>query len=685
MANGTIIGTETTERPETLMRLILRTGQSTGAPGGSDGSVTGPTWHAAQTVLVSGAEPSWSRCVIALAANTVETMPSVVGSNLIKTIKAGTPAKVVAEWEGARFTLINGFVVSLVEDLELDVARALVMDARFFLDGIPIMGSLRASGESDALFCLAAPCIMNEGGYPNCCLRGESLAFCPPRMGLAPEEVPPAKPEQSKASYWTLPLAVEYFRQRVSGTAPTSAPFLLTLPTDPPLRFPQGLGATLEDTTFDSTASRKVRQMDFDGLSLAAALQKICEMAGPFALGLDYDSDGFGATIKLVSTRYSDKLAYDAAFAVAGSALNVTPSTATAGTVESSVVGRYTRVAVVGAPRKIERLFTKDGSNNNLEPAWTAAEEAGFIDRLKNPPAGKTSDVEKFRYAVERYPNVFCSYRVRPAFDFQEGTESEGSTLARYPRAPEPRLYTSEVDLEEQATVGRVRRPIPIQFEVSVDNGATWNICDTNDGLEIDFDTGTFSVPGLRKESGGNYSSWSGTVEEPDYITKNLIRATLVVPTDHRLYAALRRKTDPGSFTPGSDNHPPAWEWAQGLARAIVTDAGYLYQHIERRDSYPETPDETDSFYEQPLNDVPVDDTEAIKSHAKRRFADVTAPAVTAQISYPHIFAAVYPGISIRNLKLIGNGGERRIVGCVRSVEWRSDEGGGELTVVNMG
>lgn len=691
MANGTLIGAAATTRAETVMRLVLRTSTSGADAGSTDGELTGPCWHVPQCVLTSGRAPSWARGVIALAANAIETMPSVVGSTVSKKIKGGTQAKIITEFEGVRSVLMTGHVVNMQEDLAADVISVLVMDHRYVLAGIPIMGSLRATGESSTstMFVPAAACVMNPGGKPNCCKRSDLLAFCPPSMGLQSDETPSDLPTDNKACYWTLALAFQYFQQRATATVPTEAPWLVKLPDY--IIFSDSLGAILEDTTFDVTARRKAREMNFEGMTLDEALQSICEMAGPFALALEYHSDGWGSTIKIVDTKYNPALSFDAAFSAAGDAATVIlPTAATTGLIESSVVGRFTRTAVLGAPFRIERRFTKVSSDDNLEPAWSYAQQDAFIELLRNPPGtvNPNDHAEKFRVACQRYPTVFCAWRIRPAFDFQAGTDQAGRSLARIPRAPEPRLYTSLVDLSETDLMTRLKFAMPVLFEVSADGGTTWFTTDQSDGFEIDEESGVIFLPGLRKESGGAYASWSGTVAEPDGITKNRIRATLVVPTDHRLAAAFQRKTDSGTneVIAEAEGQEPAWEWEPGFVRCNLVDAGELYQKLERKDSYPEPEAVAEaSFLGQPISDIPVDDTNAIKSHARRRFADVCPPAVTCQLGYPHIFSAVVPGASIRNLRMLGSDKERRIMGCVRVCEWRSDEVDGESTLVSLG
>lgn len=705
MANASGVSSGGLIRRETVMRLVTRsvTERSPGEGGNQETAMTGTYWSVNHVWLGSGRKPSFALAKIPLAASAVERMPSVFNSSLIKKLKGGTPARVEAEFGGKTFTIMTGVIVNVHEDMAEDTATVMIQDGRYLLE-VPIIGSFWATGSGEPQYVFSRPCLMNPEGLPNCTMQGTSnqLCFCPPNMGLKDGEKPPKDPVTGKACYWTPGRAIEYFQQRTANDAPAIAPFLCKVPTS--VIFSPGLGSALQDTTYDgSDAGPKARVMNFDGYSLLDALSTLCEYAGPYALSMDYDSQGWGGTLTIVPTKFAPSKstpAYDALIALAGDASTVlTPAAASGGSMETTVLGRYTRVAVVGGPHQIERRLYNGGSGDKylLEPAWTTEEQEEFCNFLNNPPNGLTDPVQIFRIARQKWPKVFTAYRIKDGWDFQAGSSRNGKPLARIPRAPAARLFTSFITDTDSDLMTRLKYPLPIGIEIALyaegEDGTNWQYQEKTDGLEIDARNGIVWLEGLCKEVGGRSSTWSGDLRPPEqspgsYIRANRIRATFLMPTDTRLYAAYCRATDTAAAGGNVDVHPdaftPAAEWEKGVSRVAVVDVGDKYQFVERRDSYP-LPEAVgnESGYGQPINDVPLDDTEHCKSHAKRVHADLTPPATTTRVEYPHVFTAIIPGMPVGKLKISGSG-ERVCNAVVVSVEFLSDDKSGEKTVVGM-
>lgn len=207
------------------------------------------------------------------------------------------------------------------------------------------------------------------------------------------------------------------------------------------------------------------------------------------------------------------------------------------GQVRESIVNYFDEAIIAGDPVRVERLFST--YSGGLEKVWTDAEQAAFLQWVKN----NGSDETAWAQACVMWPTVFCAYRIEANFNFLADTkwESMGQRLARrHPRIL-PHLLTG---YNTDAANPTNWRPLDIPIEISADGGSTWTLATYMNGLQLSPDGQYFLIPALR-EYGSTIKTWRGTLANPAAIVANDVLATLAVEADFRVTGYAPKGYDP--------------------------------------------------------------------------------------------------------------------------------------------
>jgi len=647
---------------------------------------SGPYWSCNEVRLKAGRAPSYAIAHIPLKS-TDETSPQIAGvrGGPLDGIKSGTPAAVYDVFTGNENLVMTGVVMNVRQDLKEDAASVVIMDHRVLLAGLKMAGQFHISGTSGVSYRQGLRCLMNEDGMPNCSgyEDGSGLlipVFCPINYGLT-AIAEPGELQVGKASYWTPSLALQYIRWfSTSLTAQSLRTDSTNANGDYPFAFLSGADSSIvwpptyhEVTTglndVSASSVRKAREIDLEGRSVLDAISECAEMAGKFALHIRPTAD-YKGTIEIVPTRYSgggDSIAR----ATAGNANPVLNNCVfAAGTIEEDATDLFTMVAVTGERVFIERRF--DTVSGSLSWAYTAADLSSW-KTLQNGATPLTR-LTRFEEANATYNKVFAALRVTTTNDYQAGTSEEGLPLANIGKPPLPSLLSSFLEgVENSATLmDRMNTPYAIRFEYSEDSGATWKMAEEQDGLSINPQDGTIWITGLRS-IGRTFKSSGTTLNEKlsavSSATPVDIRATLAMPTDHRLTAARKLTTDPTiNVLPSTDTQDDNDRIEPGFSRLYYIDADRLYAKHIRYDAYPVPQSAGGSVQSAPIRDDSSVAHDYIGAHAQRKISELGRLKKTARIIYPLLYSLWRPGMAIKELLNIGAAGTVTSTVPVRAV-----------------
>ena len=254
-----------------------------------------------------------------------------------------------------------------------------------------------------------------------------------------------------------------------------------------------------------------------------------------------------------------------------------------------------------------------------------------------------------------KYPALFAAYRLSPAWDPQAGSPLAGEPFAAVSRPVAPCLLSSYLTGAGVEQVDRLAMRRPIRWEYSADGGSTWLLSFANSGLRVDAD-GTIWIEGLRDAGHTFQAVETGSVPSLSVALQPCsLRATLAIPTDSRLTAALKRATDPtaGVAVAGAVDDADRYEPEFGRMLYVATPDAY-----SREEAYKSWPVPQVIAGAAEVNQTLRDDTDLIEAHASRRVNSEGRLRRGGILILPNAGPIIEPGTPIRALANVGAAGE---------------------------
>jgi len=669
------------------------------------GVQSGPHWTCTKLTQRLGNQPSHALIRIPLAAAVDETAPTVAGvpNGPLTGIKIGTPCIIrgyggVSGGAGDPGTLLlAGTVVDVTPEIgpEQDHAIVEVIDDRYVLEAMQVIGSFWINSDATPRYRQGWPAHFNPGGMPNCTLcavgsEGSYMpVFCPPNFNLSDGETVPGTDSTEvqsgiKATYWTIDLILKYLRWIVSTDIAARVSAFKWYPQLPEfIEWRADYASAIEsgDKEFFNGAAnnsaalgaRKGREMVLEGMTILAALNEVVGAAGPYAVYLQPQVGGsfYINQVQIVKARYSGG-GIDISRPTSGNAadrLNSQKLVVTASLKES---GRnlYTMAAIAGALVYIERRVYSQTTDNDsdgtrgLKKAWTATLLTALQDEIKAALNASTySTAEEAFQALVRKPQywkVCAAYRISEDYNFMLGTSESGLPLCEMGRPILPHQLTSSLEGAAGDTYSRLSARAPIPVEISA-NGTFTDMAlpDSNDGLTLDAD-GTIWLTGLRSQSKTYTIAVTGTAPSVSAvaITPYALRMNVAIPCDHRIVDAMKIPTDQtANVTEVGNLNDDADRIDTTLSRLYYADAGALYSKEIRgsptvpdaaRKSWP-TPESvasTNAYDDKILRN----DIFYLRDALKRRLADIGRVERSGRLVIPHLCFGMPIGTAIRDL-----------------------------------
>lgn len=668
-ANATLTSTESVDLRFALMRpFFAQASQGTGISFRS-----GARWVADKVTLQLGPEPSSALIRIPMAAVSDEVAPAIAGitTSPLQGIKIGTPLKVEGYTDassGNALTLMAGRVVEIHADMKWDRAEIEMLDERWILQACQISGSFWASGSTQGSieYRQGIPFHTNPKGEPNALWVSDSNTgqlvpvLCPKNFGLSNGETPPASAACSttKACHWTPWMIWKYLRFAFDSgvyTAyiATKFPWYAAVPSS--IDWPPAPDSMMEQANSDITA--KSQEFIWEGLNLMAALERSCNMAGPFTpyLGgrVTVNADKtltFRNELSIERKRYNGEgISIDRPISGNAAAVLGKAKTIIEGTLSERGRNLYTRLAVAGELVYIQNRIHNDGSTS-MEAAWTSSDQAAAQAYYRERRDAGNSKADALAKTWRRYRNVFSGVRINPNYNFQSGTSQSDYPRATTNRVPLPHLLTSYLEgtsstIEEKA---RYRRPTLVEYK-----DTTWKLADWNDGFSIDDDLGVMFFDGLREQQRTFAISGNDVVGGNTAVfTARPLRMTLAIPCDHRLTAAYKLASDPTegvNVVPADPNGDDADRIDRTLSRLLYADANGLnvLEIVYDSWSIPEAVDGASADTDGTLRD----DSSKLGNQSQNRILEAGRLDRGGTLIAPWLRFAWAPGTAVREMR----------------------------------
>lgn len=637
---------------------------------------SGPHWKVLTVVKREGGEPAYATAHIPLALTTNETAPTVaaVSGGPLDGIKIGTPAAVFDVYSGRENLVLAGYVTQITQDIKGDSATVVISDHLWMLKGIKLIGSFFLNGIVSVTYCSGVRAVFNPSGEPNCTYEPtyQIPVFCTPRYGLDDGETPPTSlpSAQGKAMYWTPQLIADYLQWVFTNPsaysfATSSQNFFTQVPNE--VTWPSGLSSALDAPDISINTIRKAREFDFEGWNIVAILQALADMSGHYALfvvpGSNYSAD-YGGTLSFQPTRYTGG-GIPIGRSISGNANpNLNYAVFVGGTLQEDGTDLNTMSVTAGDTVYIETRVSTVSSGGFL---W-AHSSADFTAWKAIIASADRSTLDKAQKALDlansTYPRAAAALLIDPNYDFQAGTSESGYPRAKRTRSILPHLFSSYAEGTGGTLQDRLNTARPVIFEYSLDSGSSWTVAREHDGFTVDLSDGTIWLTGLRGvcatlNNGGtavDLNALTGlTSGQVNALTMVDIRATVVIPTDHRLLDAVRSSTDP---TTNLETPPflidDADRIEKGFTRTLYTDAKDLYRYVYRYNSYAPPAAAGGAAAAGSV----IDDTDYLRAHNARTGSDFLRLKKNGRITFPTLMSYLYPGQSILeiwNLDSTGN------------------------------
>lgn len=658
-----------------LMRPKFAQASSTGGVSG----VTGLHWKCTKLVLQAGIAPSYGLCEIPLAALD-DTAPSIAGvsSSPLEGIKIGTPVQIEGITSGSQaVSLFQGYVSDLNARFgpREDTAIVEVLDARWLMEGVPVIGSFwkSASGTNGISYRQGWNAHFNAGGQPNCIYVSGVPVFCEPNYGIGDGESPAdsntGTARETKASFWTSRAVLEYLRfvtrSSTYGTyLQAKFPWLAYL-ADSLVTWPEEYHSAVS-----SGESRKVREFEVKGENILQLMEHVLKGEGAYTIVLGPDvsssadeASSYKAQLQVIRSRYyqGDKTIKRGVGAAANVLTDV--NTVNQGSLRFSGRNLFTKFAGAGALTFIEqRLTSATGANTDpLKRAWSDADQDLAEEFYRTRRNAGDTPAEALEKMYKQYPNVFGAYRINDEYDFQSSTSESVFPRAQVGRPVLGELLSSY--LENSSGTGnydklRFRRPVLFEYKQS----STWKLALAGDAMRRYAD-GTITLSAMQ-EAGQTHDAPSETGSSPSIsavtINPRQLRVSLGIPCDHRLLAAYRLASDTSSsvpvLRPSADD---ADRIHKNFTRLYYIESELYGKELRRgsgdsQGSYPtpEAASGTIASNKDGDNDGALrDDTTLLQAHVQKRADDVGRIERGGTLVIPHVTFAWQPGMSLHALK----------------------------------
>jgi len=667
----------------------------------ADAYKAGPFWTCERIDLSVGPEPSTATCRIPLASGKDERAPSVsaVRGGPLDSIKVGTTGVIRAINSADEYsTVFRGSVTKISHEFDAGTDYALVQmsDARWLLQGVPIVGSYWGLQEEYPVWRPGWAAIPNQYGEPNAIYSEVSncFLFCEPRYGLS-AGAEPADPHEFnivEACYWEPWMLVGHLRYLLQNADRTNFPEAGRLPTG--IIWPEGLADVL-----DIDRSHRCREESLLGKNVADALHDLADQVGGYGLSVDFSTED-SPTLSFVRTRYS--LADDnngpglyVLRPVSGNDLGE-PNITVAGSLVEDGTNLFTRVTVAGAYEMIERRVSTE-SGEGLLRAWTDADKAALSGAINAALlSGKKPEVA-ISEAIRNYPDVFAAIKIDPQYRFWSGiSEYAGGAHSTVSRPILGTLLTSY--LSDSSADAKAQSRMPITWEYQQDGASTWLLADADD-MSIDVrgiirsnklrDTtilgATYSTPAFTCKLKADYKSGL------DYITGNELRATVAIPHDMRIAHTIRHPADANADGAAPVDEVDADRVASHTGRQAYIMAGKdvefdaasgTFRKEYRVESWP-VPETCSNSSVQGDSATPyISDATNIAKAAERRAQKYMRLKRGGEITIPRLSSNWRVGMVINGIEY--NGGRWPLRSVVTAVRWNNTPGR-QYTILGFG
>lgn len=288
---------------------------------------TGPHWEVDRLMKRNGPTPSEAHVLIPLAEldQIAPRIAGVSGSPLEDiligqqcVIQATSPTSGTESTDDAGVTLMVGRVAEINQDIRPDMARLLILDDRWLLEGLQIIGSWWMSGsneDAEIAYRQGVAWYVNERGQPNKIWRSSGgvpvPVMCLPRYGLLDNETPPSPTDTgntTKATFWTAQDILTAIQFAVTQDAynqvkakfpwyPVADPTTLTWDSD-------YASIVIDDSTNEF---RKAREAVYSGTNVLDLITEIVRSCGNYALTMQSESSGDSSknVVRIVPSRYT--------------------------------------------------------------------------------------------------------------------------------------------------------------------------------------------------------------------------------------------------------------------------------------------------------------------------------------------------------------------------------------------
>jgi len=608
-------------------------------------------------------------------------------------------------------------------------------------------------------YCSGVPAWFNPGGRPNMIWYEDKPWFAPhPDYNLksnAPSVSDPSQPPQGGAgervaTYWTLKTILAYLRNTVGPGGTNNEDLLEKFPAlgawPAWIEWPESFGSGLDSDSqanFNSATgqnnsatgeARKGRDINLNGLYLAGdggepgAFDALFEAAGGWSWYLAPGEQTVELTA--VPSRYLSE-GVEMPYAAGGSASSTLANAViTAGRFRESARNYKTKGMISGGIVKGETRLssraadhgggtrTLQESNGTGTPGWVAGWSAERFALWKKLAGGLDITLNgetivgkghcgpaTVAQANAIFPEVISMLQLCPAFDFTLLTDFSQHPRARITRPLWPTLLSFVGGAGSLGPTDGKTVPYPISFEIRGASGE-WVKGPTFEGLEI-LDNGCIHVPLLRDPNlPESFRLWRHEDPNAPYdtdangikITLNDIRATVVIPFDHRFAFTMRTAADKfakkadSTFFDVADGSPDEDKLDPDFTRMHYIDAGALYQLWYRSSSYPRPESDGGTTGGQEFFNVVSatsgtqlrNDRQLMRSHIKRAMAEHARLRGGGYVEWSGYFVTNYPpGTQVEKFVGVGGGSDymaRRVVSMVQYFSERAVDKNGVRT-----
>jgi len=636
---------------------------------GESTDLSGPYWVCEFVRLQAGANPSYALVRIPNKALD-DTGPQIacINTSPVQSIKGLSTCNVkYLNNSDQGVTLIRGHPVLITQNFAAsqDEAIIMIMDGRYLLKGIPIVGSFWMSGDDDTDigYRRGWHWMPNHKNRPNAIYRdGTGSAYtpvmCDPYYGGFEDRTipdPDSRPTHA-ATWWTNLMCLEHLVYRLTAEADVIAaaefPAYNTLADGlDGIVVPDGIVNTIRDA---SNSSAKAEAVDYSGWTWIDAFTKIVRDSGPFDV---YLQPGEVQTLEIISTRYTSG-GITIKRPMSGDAEDELddPKIVVGGSYIENFQNLYTRFTTQGDLVFVEtRVNSTDANDGNLQEAWGAV-TSSFARTFMQAESDLGTDENEARKALSKhFPHFGAAYHINPSYDFLTGlTESDSDrSLLAIKRPILPHLLTSYLQDDGEATVAEkasFRRPVPVEFqnEGQDPDADSWFLTFENNGFKR-FADGTIWFEGLRDQNlTYTIKGWNSNNVT---LHPRHLRITCAVPADHGIMESRATPNDTSAVAePLIVEAGYGERVAVGVARHLFSEPRGLFgKEIRDAGAFPEP--ETVTGATAPGEKTIRDDSALLSQHVERRGKDVGRVEVGGRLIIPHITSNFFPGLAVRGLQ----------------------------------